>query len=251
MALVTLPLYATPADVYDYLSAERAQLSLDDQNQATGYTIQVTADAVAAATSLSVMPLVAPLLKGTVLVFQGGGMEEAVQVTLTATAALAATSLSVSALGNPVTAQARAMDNGANVALAQRLLKGCRYGTAEVKRYCGGRYEDSDLQTCWSVNQWATICAAKWVATRVCRSLPASVKMDYDNAREEMREVMVGSMSLEDIPTRTAGWPFISNVTIDIGYTYKKVRTEPSISEATPTQYPAAVDWNSALSFEW
>ena len=60
-----------------------------------------------------------------------------------------------------------------------------------------------------------------------------------------------GELNIEDIPTRTSEWPFLSNVTIDLAYTVRKVRVEPQISEGTPTQYPQAIDWNSYLLLEW
>lgn len=252
MAPVPLPnLYALPNDVFDYMSTEGVDLRLDDHRQSTGQKIIVRTVAVEGAATLAVTALQAPLLRGTVLQFDGGGMEAVVQVVLATTATFGATTLSVVPLSSVVNAEASAQDSGVNLALAQRLMKGCQYGTSQVKLYCCGRYDDSDLATCWSANRWATVCAGHWVARRVCRPCPKSIREDYEDALMEMKEVMVGSMRLEDIPTRTAGWPFISNTTVDIRYNTAKVRVEPSISEATPTQFPQRVDWSSVFLLEY
>ena len=66
-----------------------------------------------------------------------------------------------------------------------------------------------------------------------------------------MKLVQASELNIEDIGTRTSGWPFLSNVTIDLSYTVRKVRVETAISEPTQTQYPQAIDWNSYLLFEW
>ncbi len=71
--------------------------------------IQAAANAPAGATAIPVLPLLAPLSSGTVLVFFGAGMSD-VQVTLTAPANMGATSLSVQPLSGQVNAQALAVD---------------------------------------------------------------------------------------------------------------------------------------------
>jgi hypothetical protein len=65
-----------------------------------------------------------------------------------------------------------------------------------------------------------------------------------------MKQVRIGMLSIEDIGTRNSGWPFISNVSMNIGYDYNKVRVEPQLSEGTPTGYGQFIDWNAALSLE-
>lgn len=252
MPLLTLPnLYCSPADVYDYMGTAGAQLRLDDDNLATGYVIQATVLAAAGATSILVTALQAPLLAGSTLEFRGSGMPAVAEAVLSAVARLGDTTLTVSPLAAQINALATADDNGVNTALAQRLVKACQYGTSRVKLYCTGRYNDSDLAQCWSANRWATTLAGKWLATRLCRPCPESIREDYDEAMEELNKVQHHQLSLEDIGTRTSGWPFISNMEVDVAYDVAKVRVEPQISEATPTQYGQFVDWNSALWLEW
>ncbi len=251
MALVTLTnLYCDASDIADYLSGEGLQLRLDDRNQARGQTIQVTTDAALGATALSVAAIDAPLPKGTVLLFDGGGMDSVLEVTLSATAQVGDLSLSVSALTAAVTALAVAFDNGVNTALNARVLKSIQWATAQVKMYCCGRYNDSDLATSHSVNRWTTVIAAARLCRRRGQGVPQSLAEDLEEAMGEMKLVRIGSMSIEDIGTRTSGWPFVTNVTVDQSYYVAKVRVEPQISEATPTQYGQFVDWGSLLFFD-
>ncbi len=254
MALVNLPnLYCLPSDLYDFLGSEGAQLRLDDHNQATGQIVQTTADAALGATTLAITALQKPILRGTVLLFDGAGMETVVEATLTATAIVGATSLTVDTLSAGVNAQAQARDSGVNVALAARLVKGCSYATAQVKLYCCPRYDDSQLAQSWSVNRWATVLGSRWVAKRLSRACPAGIEKDYEEVIEELKGVRMSFLNIEDIGTRTSGWPFISNVSVNLGYDIAKVRVEPQISEATPTQYGQFVDWNAVMiaGVEW
>ena len=249
---VNLPnLYTLPGDIFDYLGSEQAQLCLDDHNQATGQILNATALAAVGATTISVTPLSSPLLRGTVLEWDGGGMDAVVQAVLTAAAPVGSTSLSVSALAAAINASAQARDSGVNVALAQRLVIGCSHGTARVKLYCCSRYDDSQLVQSWSVNRWATVCGARWLRKRRSQTAPKGIEDDFEEALEEMRQVQVGCLQIEDIGTRTSGWPFVTNTTVQIGYETARVRVEQSISEATPTQFGQFVDWSSVFSLDW
>jgi hypothetical protein len=252
VTLVTLPnVYCSPQDVFDYLGTEGGQLRLDDHRLASGQQITLTAAASAGDGSLAVEPLARPLLAGTVLEFDGGGLAAVVEVTLAATARTGDASLSVQPLASALPALASAADSGVNLALAARLVKACRYGTSQVKLYACGRYDDADLASCWSANRWATALAARWLCKRQALACPQGVAEDAEEALDELKQVNAGLLRLEDVPTRTAGWPFLSNVTIDLGYDYARVRVEQPLSELTPTQYPQKVDWNSALWFEF
>lgn len=251
MGLVTLPnLYTSPQDIFDLLGVAGTQLRLDDVPEATGQRVTVTADAAAGGTSLAVAPLLYPLLRGTTLEFVGAGDAAVVEAILTAVGQVGDTSLSVVALPAAVNATAAARDYGVNLATAARLVKGCSYGTAECKRRLCIKYQDSDLATCWSVNRWATAEGALWVCRRRGNSPPASVKDEADEARKAMSDVQRGVTYLEDIGTRTPAWPWISNVTVDLRYTVAKVRSEPVISEESPTLYAQFVDWQSIFSLE-
>jgi len=249
---ITLPnLYCQPSDVYDRLGVEGVQLRLDDHSLATGQTVQATADAAQGSTSISVQPLQFPMLRGDVLEFDGGGMPLVVEAQLSATAGVGATSLSVSPLPGQVNSQAQATDAGVNLALAQRLVKACQYGTSQVKLYCCGRYDDSQLALAWSPNRWATSLASRWLATRLVRPCPQSLVDECKEALDEMKQVRVGMLAIEDIGTRTSAWPFMSNVRMDVRYDGTQLRMEPQISEGTPVLYPQYVDWDSVYLLEY
>ncbi len=249
---VALPnLYTSPADIYDYLSAEGAQLRLDDHNLATGQTITVTQDAVGGALLLSISPLLYPLIRGSQLVFDGGGMTEGVTAVLTATAQVGAISLAVQPLDDDVNAQAQARDSGVNIVTGLRLVKGCTYGTSQVKLYCCSRYNDSDLVQAWSCNRWATVLGGRWVAKRNGRTAPQGIEDDWEEVKQELMLVRTSGLNIEDIGTRTSGWPFLSNTSVNIGYEIAKTRVESNISEGTPTQYAPFVDWDSLLTLDY
>lgn len=249
---VTLPnLYTKPNDIYDMIGIEAAQLRLDDQNQASGQQVQTTASAAIGATTLSVNAIQYPMLRGTRLVFSDASMTAPVEVTLDAAASANAVSLTVVALTVAVNSGAIALDNGVNVWLAGLMTKACQYGTARCKLYLCNRYDDDQLVQSWSVNQWATVIGSRWLAVRLYRASPEGIEKQYEETMEELKAVKASELNIEDIGTRTSGWPFLSNVTIDLGATIRKVRVEPQISEPTPTQYPQAIDWNSALILEW
>lgn len=243
-----------PQDVYDILGTENAQLRLDDNHAASAQTITLAIANNAGDTSLTVQPLRYPLLAGSVLVFDGSGLDPVVQVTLSQPAPRGATTLTSVPLSAALPALCSATDNGVNLATAQRLIKACQYGTTQVKLYCCSRYEDSDLQLNagenGSVNRWASTLGARWLTMRRGQSPPKGIDDLAKEALDELKKVRTGSLQIEDIGTRTAGWPFISNMTLDIGYNYRKLRVESPLSEATPVLYPQAVDWNSSLYIE-
>ena len=113
MAPTTLtPLFCLPTDVYDFVGTSGTQLRLDDNLQATGQTVFVVADADLGATTVSITPLIFPMLRGDTLAFDGGGMDAVVTVTLAATARVGATSLSVVALDGALNAQCSAREIG-------------------------------------------------------------------------------------------------------------------------------------------
>ena len=252
MTLVLLPnVYCTPQDVYDRIGLEAAQLRLDDQNAASGQQVATTAAASSGAVSLTVAAIQYPMLRGTQLSFSDAAMETPVTVTLNAAAAAGATTLTVVALSADIPSGAVAFDNGLNTWLAGQLLTACQRATARCKLYLCNRYNDSALAQSWSVNQWSITIAAKWLATRCFRAAPQQIQDEYEEAMEEMKAVKNSQLNIEDIGTRTSGWPFLSNVTVDLTYTYAKVRVESCISEPTQTQYPQSVDWNSMFVIEF
>lgn len=258
MAPATLPnLYTRPSDVYDLMSSEGVDLRLDDHRLATSQRVVCTTSTALGDTSVAVLPIQYPLLPGTVLQFDGAGMPAQLAVTVSALAKVGDTTVSVNALvdqtGAPqqVMANAFAFDSGVNLALAARLVKGCNYGTSQVKLYCCPRYQDSDLATCWSANYWSTAIAARWVGRRRGLPAPKSLEAMCGQVYEQLQKVRAGQLNVEDIPTRTTGWPFMVNVSVEIGYDFNKMRVEPQLSDPTPPLYPQYVSWDAALWLEW
>lgn len=248
-------LYTMPNDLYDFLGSSGVDLRLDDDNQATGQKVQATADALIGATTISIAALTYPLLNGSVLQFGGSGMAAQVGAILAAVANKGATQLTVQPLTQQINALASAQDSGVNLIAAARLLKGCQYGTTQVKLYCCTRYDDSQLainaKENGSVGRWATTLAARWVCRRRSQPCPKGIEMDAKEALEEMRSVKTGALSIEDIGTRTTGWPFISVIEMDQRYEIGKARVVPALSEGTPTNYAQLVDYSSIFYLGW
>lgn len=251
MTLLLPNLYTSPNDLVAWLGTDGFELRLAE-SEGTGQEIQVVADAAEGDTSLSVTALQLPLLKGTVLKFNGGGMSEIVTVTLSAVAQVGDQTLSVEPLEGDVPATATATDNGVNVVLAQRAVLACQYATARVKDYCCPRYQDSDLKanadSKGSVNRWASALGAKWLAKRLMRSCPEGLQEDAEEALEELRMVKRGVLNVADIGLREGGLPWVSNQTVDVRYNLVKSRVETLISSPDVVQYPQFVDYNGIYS---
>jgi hypothetical protein len=240
-------LFCSPQDVWDLLSVEGVDLREDDHNQSTGQIIVTNADALVDATTISVAATPVALLRGTVLVFDGGGMSVPVQASLSAAAGVGATSLTVDALAIQINSGARARDSGVNAATGARLVTACRKGTSRVKLYCNGRYDDSQLVLAGTVCDWAATIAAKFLCERRAQGCPKSIKAAYDEYLEELRMVQYGQLAIEDIGTRGSDWPSMSNVIVNPSHDGMRVRVQRAFSEQTPTSYSQFVDWNSAV----
>lgn len=251
MPITLATLFTTPQDVWDVLSIEGVDLRNDDHNLATGQIITTAVDAAVGATTITVLSLPVGLLRGAELTFDNAGMDTPVVAKLSAVAVLGATTLSVTALTTAINSGAMARDSGVNAATAMRLLRGCQRGTSKVKLYCNARYDDTQLVLSGSVNHWATTAACKWLCSRRAQGCPKSIEKDYDEAKEEMRAVQCGQLHIEDIGTRGADWPTVSNVTVNPAYSHMRARVQPNISEQTPTAYHQYIDWNSAFAFEF
>lgn len=233
------------------LSVEGVDLRMDDRNLSSGLPIKTTAAAVVGATSLTVDSIPVNLLKGAELTFSSAGMETPVTVQLSAVAALGATTLSVSAIGTAIASGAVARDSGVNAATGVRIYRATQHGTSKVKLYCNQRYDDSQLVLSGTVNDWATLFAAKWLCTRRAQGCPKSIREECDEALEELKMVQSGQLSLEDIGTRGVDWPTVTNITVNPAYEHHRARVQPSMSEGTPTVYNQFIDWNSAAWLEW
>ncbi len=245
-------LFCTPNDVYERIGVAAAQLRLDDAKVGTGQTITNGAAAAVGATSLTIAALQYPMLRGDNLVFSMAAMDGPVEATLSAAYVPPATSLAITALATAIPAGATATDNGTNVWLAGMLTKACQYATAQVMNYCAQRYNANVLQTDWNVNRWAVALACKWLGTRAFQAEPAGVSDDYEQAMLELKEVQQGKMLIGQLPLRTAGWPAMSNLTLqDVGTYYTRLRVESVISDPVPTQYPQNVDYGSLWGVWW
>ena len=251
MPITLTTLFTSPQDVWDMLSVAGVDLREDDANLSSGQIITTTAAAAVGATTISVSALPVALLAGLQLTFDGGAMTVPVTATLSAAAASGATSISVSALETAIVSGAQARDSGVVGATGARLVVATRKGTSKVKLWCNSRYDDSQLVLSGTVCDWATIAAAKWLCTRRAQGCPKSIAADYDEAVEEMRMVQAGQLAIEDIGTRGADWPTLSNIIVNPAYDGMRARVMPNISEGTPTAYGQYIDWNSArlLSF--
>jgi hypothetical protein len=256
-------LFCTPSDVWDILSVEGVDLREDDHNLASGQIIQTSSDTAIGSSTMSVAALPVALLAGTQLVFDGAGMPNPVQVQLTNPANAGATSLSIQQVFNngttitvgvtsvDIPSGAQARDSGVNAATGMRLVRACQRGTSKVKLYTNTRYDDSALVQAGSVNNWASIVAAKWLCTRRAQGCPAGLQADYDEALDELRQVQAGQLYIEDIGTRGVDWPTVTNITVNPSYNVMRARVQPNISEQTPTAYSQYIDWNSAMWLEF
>jgi hypothetical protein len=248
-------LYCQPSDVYDFYSTEGGQLRLDDHGLATAQTITVRADAPPGSTQIQVMALVFPVLAGSVEEFDGGGMPAVLEVVVSQTARVGDTVLNVLPTQADIPPGAQCLESGVNLALAQRMLKACQFGTAEVQDYCLSRYDDQVLRANaaqnGSVKRWASALAARWLGRRRGQTPPQGVEDEAKEVKEELKLVRVGVMNVAGAPQRTAGHPFITNVTVDTRYDYAKLRVEQPLSDSVSTQYGQYVDWNSVTWLEW
>lgn len=244
-------LFTSPQDIWDMLSVEGVDLRQDDRNLASGQIIEVSVDTAVGATSLPVVATSVALLRGAQLTFDQGGMPVPVTVQLTAVANLGATSLSIAVLSTAINSGAQARDGGNNAATGARLLVAARKGTSEVKLFCNNRYDDSQLISCGTACDWATVIASRWLCKRRAQGCPKGLESDYRDIEKRMMMVQAGQLSLEDIGTRGVDWPTIVNVTVNPAYDGMRARVQPNISEGTPTGYPQYVDWNSAASLEF
>jgi hypothetical protein len=137
-------------------------------------------------------------------------------------------------------------------------VQAANYATAKVKAYCLPRYASEDMAKSWLVNEWATIIATQWLCMRRLNGVPETVKEYlYGDGTEtnpgvmgELIGVRAGRFKIPDCPSRYNESPAYSNIRVDPIYRTRQIRTQKSISEKTPTQYPQTVDWGSEFNFE-
>lgn len=121
------------------------------------------------------------------------------------------------------------------------------YATARVNLYLGNRYTSAQLATSWSVHDWATMIAARWVCRRRTNPVPESLQDAYDEAIAEMTAIRDRLMSLTDIQERQADQPVLSNMTLDGRYKVKQLRKQLPISTPRPTVAPSPEHYPSTI----
>jgi len=128
-------------------------------------------------------------------------------------------------------------------------VKGIYWATSRVNLYLVPRYEASQLATSYIVNEWCTRFAARWLCSRRGNSPPASIEDLYQEAKEEMADVLAGKMQVPDIGARSPEWPLWSNIRFDDSYGVRKLRVERPISERTQAGYQQNIDWPAEAGF--
>lgn len=111
--------------------------------------------------------------------------------------------------------------------------QGLNWATSKVNDYCEGRYDIADLAANWTVNEWASILAARWLCLRRCNPIPESVQALYEEAVEQLQQVKAGQYDLGDAAERTTKGPAWSNLRLSL-HRVRKLRVERPISEKTP-----------------
>ena len=129
--------------------------------------------------------------------------------------------------------------------------QGINYATARINDYCAGRYDQDQLATSWTINDFATVLAARWVRLRRGNPVPSSLDELYKEVMENLKEVKRGAYSLEDLQERVSGAPLWSNIRVTL-HDLRRVRVEMPISEQTPYRVAPVQDQTANyLGPEW
>lgn len=143
-------------------------------------------------------------------------------------------------------------DGAVNAAELLRLTRqACNYATSKVNDFCAGRYDPADLETSWTVNEWATVIAARWLCSRRGNPVPGSLKERLAEVMDELKQVKSGQYSLQDLAERTSSAPIWSNTRVDVRYRTRRIRVERPISEGTPPRVAPNVDREADLTVEY
>lgn len=122
------------------------------------------------------------------------------------------------------------------------------YATTKVNDYALGRYAADDLDSSWTVNEWATIIAARWLCSRRGNPVPKSLQDMFEETMAELRMLRDKQYDLQDIAERTSTAPRWSNVRVDVRYRLRRIRKQRPISEQTQPRVPAATDLSADLT---
>lgn len=152
---------------------------------------------------------------------------------------LYATQQDVEALLSAEGVELRLDDDGTGTVNATELayltVQALSYGTDRVNYYCLPRYSDpAELAKSWIVNEWATVCAGRWLCSRRTNPLPESIEKLFAGAVEEMKAVQAGAAQVPGIGLGDAAWPVWDNLNVDPRYRVRKARVERRLSEKRP-----------------
>lgn len=128
--------------------------------------------------------------------------------------------------------------------------QGINWASSRINMYCEPRYDPTQLQLSYLVNEWCAIFAARWLCSRRGNPVPKSVADLYEEAVNDLKAVRVGSLDIPDIGQRDPGYPAWSNITLRPEFLYKKLRRETPISDNSPTTGRSAVDLPGAFIVE-
>lgn len=116
------------------------------------------------------------------------------------------------------------------------------YATSKINDHAIPRYDAADLATSWTICEWATIIAARWLCARRMNPIPESLQALYDEVREELKALRDGSYTLGDISERVSSAPAWSNVRVSVHYRLRRIRVQRPISEQTPRRIAPNAD---------
>lgn len=116
------------------------------------------------------------------------------------------------------------------------------FGTSFVNRYAAVHYDTSSLAGSWSVWNWATIAASRWLCTRRGNSIPAAIAGWWEETKTELEQVRDRTMYIDDAALRNTASPVWSVLRLDGRYIIPQLRVIRSLSEPTPAQFPQNYD---------
>jgi hypothetical protein len=126
-------------------------------------------------------------------------------------------------------------------------FQGINWATSRINFYCQQLYDAVDLATSWSVNEWATILACRWVRSRRGNPVPQSLQRLYDEAIADLKMVRAQQAIVPDIGYRNQIAPAWSNMRLNPGYWARKLRVERAQSEPTQAQHSRDIDWSAEI----
>lgn len=126
----------------------------------------------------------------------------------------------------------------------------------KIRYYCESLYEFTNLVNDSLAGGWTndrcTDLAVYYLRGRKGNPRPDSVAEDYKEAIVELMDVHAELYQIPTIPQRHVSSPAFSNVRVDAGFSYKKIRVEQTISDpSSPVGYSQFPDWVANFTFEF